>query len=141
MIMGLCFIFFSQNVSLLLQSSPIDFKNNKLCKATSTKSNDCKEDISYGPLILIFMSQFVLGIGNTLYYSLGQSYLDDNTKKRNTPVMLAYAFAMRMSGPILGFGLAYFTLNIFIDPRYTPIIKNDVIILKYFSTNMNKMQF
>lgn len=72
------------------------------------------------------MSQFVLGIGNTLYYSLGQSYLDDNTKQRNTPLMLAYAFSMRMFGPILGFGLAYSMLDIYIDPRYTPLITSNV---------------
>lgn len=72
------------------------------------------------------MSQFVLGIGNTLYYSLGQTYLDDNTKQRNTPLMLAYAFSMRMFGPILGFGLAYLMLNIYIDPRFTPMISRDV---------------
>lgn len=51
------------------------------------------------PLVLIFISQFVLGIGNTLYYALGQTYLDDNTKKTNTPLLLSYAFALRTLGP------------------------------------------
>lgn len=77
---------------------------------------------SYVPLVLIFLSQFVLGIGNTLYYSLGQSYLDDNTKQRNSPLMLSYAFSMRMVGPVIGFGLAYVMLRIYIDPTLTPII-------------------
>jgi hypothetical protein len=40
------------------------------------------------PLILIFLSQFVLGIGSTLYYALGQPYLDDNVKKTQTPMLL-----------------------------------------------------
>lgn len=72
------------------------------------------------------MSQFVLGIGNTLYYSLGQTYLDDNTKKSNTPMMLAYAFSLRMLGPVVGFVLGYISLNTFIDPTKTPLIdKND----------------
>lgn len=75
--------------------------------------------------MLIFLSQFVLGIGNTLYYSLGQTYLDDNTKQRNTPQILSYAFAMRMAGPILGFGFAYLTMRIYIDPTKTPIISRD----------------
>lgn len=70
------------------------------------------------------MSQFILGIGNTLYYSLGQSYLDDNTKKTNTPLMLAYAYSLRMFGPMLGFVLAYVFLNMYIDPTMTPVIKN-----------------
>lgn len=112
-----------------LQTKPVNLKINKLCKSTSAGTDDCGEVFSYVPLILIFMSQFVLGIGNTLYYSLGQSYLDDNTKQRNTPLMLAYAFSMRMFGPILGFGLAYSMLDIYIDPRYTPIITSNVSFL------------
>ena len=75
--------------------------------------------------MLIFLSQFILGIGNTLYYSLGQSYLDDNTKKTNTPMMLGYAFSLRMVGPMLGFVLSYGFLNMYIDPSKTPIITSN----------------
>ena len=78
--------------------------------------------MSIVPLILIFSSQFVLGIGNTLYYSLGQTYLDDNTKKTNIPQLLGYAFALRTLGPVLGFPLGYFCLKIYIDPSKTPLI-------------------
>jgi len=67
------------------------------------KGNDCDDLFSYVPLVLIFLSQFVLGVGNTMYYSLGQTYLDDNTKKTNTPLMLAVAMALRMIGPVVGF--------------------------------------
>lgn len=73
--------------------------------ATDTTTNDCTELITFIPLLLIFLSQFILGIGNTLYYSLGQTYLDDNTKKTQTPMMLAYAFSLRMLGPVIGFSL------------------------------------
>lgn len=110
---------------MILESKPIDPKNSKLCKDTDKPPDDCDEVFSYVPLILIFLSQFVLGIGNTLYYSLGQTYLDDNTKQRNTPLMLSYAFAMRMFGPVLGFGFAYLTMRIYIDPTKTPIISSD----------------
>lgn len=68
------------------------------------------------------MSQFVLGIGNTLYYSLGQSYLDDNIQKQNSPITLAYTMSLRMFGPVLGFFLGFFALNIYIEPSLTPII-------------------
>lgn len=100
-------------------------KNNQLC-SSGDKVDDCTtiEIFSYIPLVLIFMSQFVLGIGNTLYYSLGQSYLDDNTKKGNTPLVLAYALSLRMFGPVIGFFLGYVTLNIYIDPTKTPLITN-----------------
>lgn len=49
-------------------------------------------DVSLLPRLLIFLSQFILGIGTTLYYGLGQTYLDDNTKKKNTPMLLGEYF-------------------------------------------------
>lgn len=64
----------------------------------------------------------MLGIGNTLYYSLGQSYLDDNIKQQNSPLVLAYAMALRMFGPVLGFLLGFLAMNIYIEPSLTPTI-------------------
>ncbi|XP_053662574.1 solute carrier organic anion transporter family member 74D [Anopheles marshallii] len=104
-----------QNYTIMVKST------NRLCLDASSPK-ECLETISVVPLILIFLSQFVLGIGNTLYYSLGQTYLDDNTKKTNTPLMLAYASSLRTFGPVVGFALGYFALKIYIDPTKTPII-------------------
>lgn len=95
---------------------------NRLCLSTAYTEEECDEIISIVPLILIFSSQFVLGIGNTLYYSLGQTYLDDNTKKTNIPLLLGYAFALRTLGPVVGFVLGYACLKIYIDPTKTPLI-------------------
>lgn len=39
--------------------------------------------------------------------------------------MLAYAFSMRMFGPVLGFVLAYGCMSLYIDPTLTPIISKD----------------
>ena len=71
-------------------------KSNRLC-IDETGDQQCDDEIkSLLPLILIFASQFVLGIGNTLFYALGQTYLDDGvTKKKNTPILLAYTFSLR----------------------------------------------
>lgn len=88
------------------------------------ESEKCDELFSLVPLVLMFMSQFVLGIGTTLYFSLGQSYLDDNTLRTNTPMMLAYAMSLRMFGPVAGYGLGYLSLNLYIDPTKTPLIDN-----------------
>lgn len=103
---------------------PMD-KSNKLCQSSSKSEENCDETFSYIPLILIFLSQFVVGIGNTLYYALGQSYLDDNTHQKNTPLLFGYAFTMRMFGPVIGFALAYFTMSLYIDPSLTPTIKKN----------------
>ncbi|XP_016987868.1 solute carrier organic anion transporter family member 4C1 [Drosophila rhopaloa] len=98
-------------------------QTERLCGVGNTEDN-CDDLFSYVPLVLIFTSQFVLGVGNTMYYSLGQTYLDDNTKKTNTPLMLAVAMALRMIGPIVGFFFGYLSLNTFIDPTKTPLIDN-----------------
>jgi hypothetical protein len=67
--------------------------NPFVCSANrdTDENEDC--DVKYlersiVPLFLIFFSQFVLGIGTSLYMTLGQTYLDDNTKKKNTPKLL-----------------------------------------------------
>lgn len=80
------------------------------------------EVFSYLPLIVIFFAQFALGIGSALYFSLGQSYLDDSVKMKNTPLLLSYALSLRFFGPLVGFYLGYFTLNIYVDPTKTPLI-------------------
>lgn len=117
------------NISMITNTSAIENTANEshqLCRTGSKSDESCNELTNIMPLILIFLSQFILGIGNTLYYALGQTYLDDNTKKTNTPLMLAYAMALRMIGPAIGFFLGFISLNMFIDPRKTPLIdQND----------------
>ncbi|XP_071441837.1 solute carrier organic anion transporter family member 74D [Hetaerina americana] len=79
-------------------------------------------DLSAMPLALVFLSQFILGIGTTLYYALGQTYLDDNTAKRKTPMLLGVVLALRTVGPALGFLLGWACLSLYIDPSLTPLI-------------------
>lgn len=86
---------------------------------------DCDEEFSYVPLFLIFLSQFILGIGNTLYYSLGPTYIDDNSKLHKTPLMLSISYALRIFGPALGYAFAYIMLKIYIAPTLTPVIAKD----------------
>lgn len=50
--------------------------------------HDTGGEFSNVPALLVFLSQFVLGIGTTLYYALGQTYIDDNAKKTKTPLLL-----------------------------------------------------
>lgn len=86
------------------------------CDAETMLSN------SLLPRLLVFISQFILGIGTTLYYGLGQTYLDDNTKKKNTPILLGFTFALRTVGPAVGFLLGYACLSLYIDPNLHPVI-------------------
>ncbi|KYM97277.1 PREDICTED: solute carrier organic anion transporter family member 4C1 [Cyphomyrmex costatus] len=83
---------------------------------------EAKSSVSYLPRLLVFISQFILGIGTTLYYGLGQTYLDDNTKKKNTPMLLGFTFALRTVGPAIGFLLGFGCLSLYIDPKLSPVI-------------------
>lgn len=56
--------------------------------STLCNSKDTVGEFSSVPPLVVFFSQFVLGIGTTLYFALGQTYIDDNTKKKNTPILL-----------------------------------------------------
>lgn len=145
----------SNRTSIRVENSTADHlfrKSNRLCMLDSLEK-ECNGEIeSILPLVLIFISQFVLGVGNTLYYALGQTYLDDNTKKTNTPLLLSYAFSLRTLGPCkchsiiamqiveenrclflqfalfivystaVGFVLGFVCLKMFIDPTKTPMI-------------------
>uniref|UniRef100_A0A336M5S4 Solute carrier organic anion transporter family member n=1 Tax=Culicoides sonorensis TaxID=179676 RepID=A0A336M5S4_CULSO len=98
-------------------------RNHGLCMKDSEISEKCKITEPYiTPLLLIFLSQFVLGIGNSLYYSLGQTYLDDNVKKTKTPMLLGWALFLKTLGPGFGFVLGYTSLRVYIDPTKTPKI-------------------
>lgn len=43
-------------------------------------------------MVYIFMSQFVSGIGTTLFSILGITYLDDNVKRKQTPMLIGIYF-------------------------------------------------
>ncbi|XP_033231286.1 solute carrier organic anion transporter family member 74D-like [Belonocnema kinseyi] len=94
-------------------------KFNPICDVESL------EDTSMIPRLLVFFSQVFLGFGSTLYYGLGQAYMDDNTKKKNTPLLLGLLFALRTGGTIGGFILGFGCLSLYIDPTLHPVIKKD----------------
>lgn len=58
-----------------------------LCKE---KGNGCqKSEGNFAPQVVLFIAQFISGIGGSLYYTLGTSYMDDNTQKSKTPALLS----------------------------------------------------
>lgn len=44
---------------------------------------------NFAPQVVLFSAQFISGIGGSLYYTLGVSYMDDNIKKSKTPALLS----------------------------------------------------
>lgn len=63
-------------------------KDVSLCIRNGKRSFDScdNEGMMWGPLVLIFLSQFISGIGVVLFFTLGGPYLDDNTKRKNIPI-------------------------------------------------------
>lgn len=44
---------------------------------------------NYAPQVILFVAQFISGIGQPLYYTLGVSYMDDNIVKSKTPTFVS----------------------------------------------------
>lgn len=44
---------------------------------------------SFAPQIILFLAQFIAGIGGSLYFTLGVAYMDDNIKKSKTPALVS----------------------------------------------------
>ncbi|KAL5285654.1 hypothetical protein ACFFRR_007384 [Megaselia abdita] len=87
------------------------------------KGQGCqKSEGNFAPQVVLFTAQFISGIGGSLYYTLGTSYMDDNTQKSKTPALLSLSYFMRMLGPAMGYALASFCLRIYIAPNLTPTI-------------------
>lgn len=55
-------------------------------------SNQCAEGSEaalWAPQIFLFTAQFISGIGQPLYSTLGISYMDDNIQKSKTPAFVS----------------------------------------------------
>lgn len=91
--------------------------SNESLTTSGSDSIDCnRADVSLVPVILLFLSQFVSGIGATSYYTLGMTYMDDSVDKENSPLMFALSAGLRVMGPMLGFVLGSFALGRFVVP-------------------------
>ncbi|XP_066901789.1 solute carrier organic anion transporter family member 74D [Halyomorpha halys] len=77
------------------------------------------------PQIILFISQLIAGVGGSLYYTLGVSYMDDNIKKSKTPVLISFSYFLKMLGPVFGYSLASICLSLYISPTLTPKINNN----------------
>ncbi|XP_026294065.1 solute carrier organic anion transporter family member 74D-like [Frankliniella occidentalis] len=82
------------------------------------------EEGNLAPVAILFLAQLVSGIGGSLYYTIGVSYMDDNIKKDKTPALISFSYFLRMLGPCIGYALASFCLKLYISPSLSPTIDN-----------------
>ncbi|XP_026672607.1 solute carrier organic anion transporter family member 2B1-like [Ceratina calcarata] len=94
--------------------------NRQICLETSSRIVSKGEETCYFTLTVIFIVQFINGMANVVYYALGISYLDDNTKKKNVAVFISELIAVKITGVLLGFILAWVCLGIDAE-KFTPI--------------------
>lgn len=100
--------------------------NELLCTKADGKGADCIiGEGNWAPQIILFVAQLISGIGQTLYYTLGTTYMDDNMLKKNSAKYLSISYFMRLIGPALGYTMGSFFLRIFIEPSMTPTITNN----------------
>ncbi|XP_035719579.1 solute carrier organic anion transporter family member 74D-like [Vespa mandarinia] len=94
-----------------------------LCLGKDGRGQECEDtDNNFAPQVLLFIAQLVSGVGGSLYYTLGVSYMDDNIQKSKTPALISFSYFLRMLGPAIGYGLASFALKFYISPTLTPTI-------------------
>ena len=77
-------------------------------------------ETNIGGIFLVFLGLFFTGFGQTVYFALSVSYLDDNVSRKNSPFMLAVSMLVRVLGPILGIGLASACLKYYVNPNNPP---------------------
>ncbi|KAH8401561.1 hypothetical protein KR009_006473, partial [Drosophila setifemur] len=95
-------------------------KDESLCHEKESNCIENAED--YLPIVMFFIAQFIGGIGCSLYYAPGISYMDDNSNKSKTAAMLSWSTFLRMLGPAIGFSMVSLCLRLYIDPFRTPLI-------------------
>lgn len=69
---------------------------------------------------LLFLANFLNGIGGTAFYISGATYTDDNVKKKNSPVYFSLIMSLRLVGPMLGYVSASVCLSIYESPFEKP---------------------
>jgi hypothetical protein len=72
-----------------------------VCRSEFEDEEDCSlGSFSFVPSTIFVAAFFMIGIGNSVYNTLGISYLDDNTRKNKTPLLLGIKMLGKMQNEI-----------------------------------------
>lgn len=91
--------------------------------SSGRSSHDCSEGptaASYLPFAMFFSANFLNGFGGSTFFIAGSTYMDDNIRKKNSPMYFGILFAFRLLGPVLGFLTASLSLRFYEDPFRDP---------------------
>ncbi|OTF76755.1 hypothetical protein BLA29_014285, partial [Euroglyphus maynei] len=67
-------------------------------------------------VVILWIACLLNGIGYTAFYTIGLPYVDDNIKKKNSPIYLSTISTIRLLGPTLGFTLSSISLQFYENP-------------------------
>ncbi|XP_066275484.1 solute carrier organic anion transporter family member 3A1-like [Branchiostoma lanceolatum] len=96
-------------------------KAKDVCTSNRTTSSKCTSDQGSssspyaGVFVLLFLAQFVLGIGQSPTLPLATTYVDDHVTKKALPFYLGFSYMTFSFGPPLGLFLGGFTLSRYVD--------------------------
>ncbi|KAH8021918.1 hypothetical protein HPB51_018767 [Rhipicephalus microplus] len=88
--------------------------------AASTTRDETPAPTAIVAVCLLFLANFLNGIGGTAFYISGATYTDDNVKKKNSPVYFSLIMSLRLVGPMLGYVSASVCLSIYESPFEKP---------------------
>ncbi|GIY31411.1 solute carrier organic anion transporter family member 5A1 [Caerostris extrusa] len=121
---GLPYLMYGPGLHVLSKSTESLVVNTKreYCDL-DRKINPCDvndDDFVHPAALIMFLANFLNGFGYIAFYILGAPYLDDNVKKKNSPLYFSAMAALRIFGPTIGFLLSSFCLKFYEDPFYDP---------------------
>ncbi|KAH7937628.1 hypothetical protein HPB49_013845 [Dermacentor silvarum] len=91
-----------------------------LSEGTSNVTDETPAPTAIVAVCLLFLANFLNGIGGTAFYISGATYTDDNVKKKNSPVYFSLIMSLRLVGPMLGYVSASVCLSIYESPFEKP---------------------
>ncbi|CAG0919874.1 unnamed protein product [Notodromas monacha] len=93
------------------------FQDENSTLTRTTEVAECEEDSdAKAGMGLLFAAHFISGLGICIFYPLSWSYYDDSVKPSRAPIFHGISSAIRVTGPFVGFVLAYACLQIYVVP-------------------------
>ncbi|KAL5284966.1 hypothetical protein ACFFRR_006968 [Megaselia abdita] len=99
-------------------------ENTMICGLEVNSNCIPEENSEYSPQIIFFIAHFIYGCGDTIYWILGTTFVDDNSPKALAPLFMSISSFGRFLGPSLGLSLASVCLKYFVSPENPPEIEH-----------------
>ncbi|XP_054164675.1 solute carrier organic anion transporter family member 74D-like, partial [Oppia nitens] len=115
----------SVNHSMVTEFCNIDDnKNNNISENECQTTNANRINVII-PVLFLFVSTFLSGLGSSAYYVVGMPFIDDSVKKKRSPFIMSIMVCSRIVGPAFAAFVSSIVLryyeNPFVDPGITDL--------------------